>query len=146
MTASTQYASQAMETTTVRPYEISFLIKSEEDLQGVLALLKAHGATVTDEGQVRKLTLAYPIKRVTEGYFGYLKATLSADEVKKLENAARTDKSVLRLLIQTVKAPKAPKVSAKKAAARRERVEKKAPTTASNEDLEKEIERLSTEA
>jgi ribosomal protein S6 len=144
MTETTQYASQAMETGTARQYEISFLVRSEEDVQGVAKLLSAHGAQVTDEGQVRKLNLAYPIKHVTDGYFGFLKATLTAEAVKTLENAARTDKSVLRLLILAESPVKEPKASAKKAAApRRERTEKPAPA-ATNEDLEKAIEELAS--
>jgi ribosomal protein S6 len=132
-----------METTTeVRPYEISFLIRSEEDLQGVVALLKEHGATVTDEGQTRKLALAYPIKRVTDGYFGWLKATMTAENAKLLENASRTSNAALRLLILTDEPIKPAKVSTKKPV-RKERVEK--PVTASNDDLQKEIERLTSE-
>lgn len=146
MPATTQYPSQAMETASLRPYEISYLIRNEEDLKGVVALLTEHGATVVDEGQVRKLSFAYPIKRVTDGYFGFLKATMTAEGVKQLENAARTSQSVLRLLIQVVPPVKAPKTSKKSAAPRRERSEKPAaPVAASNEDLEKELERLTAE-
>lgn len=131
-----------METGTARPYEISFLVRSEEDVQGVASLLAAHGAQVTDEGQVRKLNLAYPIKHVTDGYFGFLKAALTAEGAKRLENAARTDKSVLRLLILADEPAKAPKESAKKKAApRRERAEKPA-AAATNDDLEKAIAEL----
>ena len=39
MTPTTQYASQAMETGTNRPYEISFLVRSEGDVQGVGSLV-----------------------------------------------------------------------------------------------------------
>ena len=146
MPATTQYPSQAMETTQLRPYEISYLIRNEEDLKGVVDLLTEHGATVIDEGQVRKLSFAYPVKRVTDGYFGFLKATLSPEEVKKLENAARTSQTVLRLLIQTDEPVKAPKSSKKAAVPRAARVEKPAaPATASNDDLQKELERLTAE-
>lgn len=139
MTSTTQYASQAMEIGTARTYEISFLVRGEEDVQGVAALLAEHGATVVDEGQVRKLNLAYPIKHVTDGYFGFLKATLTAEGAKALENAARTNKAVLRLLILAEAPVKAPKASdKKKAAPRRERAEKPA-AAATNDDLEKAI-------
>lgn len=132
-----------METGTNRPYEISFLVRTEEDIKVVAALLAEHGAVVIDEGQTRKLSLAYPIKHVTEGYFGFLKVTLSADGAKKLENAARTNKSILRLLILTETPAKEPKASEKKAAPRRERVEKPV-AAATNDDLEKAIEELAS--
>lgn len=143
MQTDTQYASQAMETSALRPYEISFLVKSEENVQDVANLLAEHGAAVIDEGQVRKLNLAYPIKHVTDGYFGFLKATLTAEGAKTLENAARTNKAILRLLILTEAPAKAKVVKAaeKKAAPRRERAEKPA-AAATNDDLEKAIEEL----
>lgn len=137
MSSTTQYASQAMETGITRSYEISFLVRSEGDVQGVASLLAAHGAQVTDEGQVRKLALAYPIKHVNDGYFGYLKASMTAESAKALENAARTDKSVLRLLILT-DAPVKEAKDAPKKAPRRERSEKPA-AAATNDDLEKAI-------
>lgn len=137
MSETTQYASQAMENGT-RPYEISFLVRSEGDVEGVASLLAAHGAQVTDEGQVRKLALAYPIKHVKDGYFGYLKAAMTAEGAKALENAARTDKSVLRLLILSDEPAKEPKEAAPKKPARRPRAEKPA-AAATNEDLEKAI-------
>ncbi len=139
----TEYPAQAMETGTARPYEISFLVRSEEDAQGLAALLSAHGAQVTDEGQVRKLKLAYPIKHVTDGYFGFLKASLTPENAKTLENAARTDKSVLRLLILADEPAKAAKAADdRKKPVRRERAPKAEPTT--NADLEKALEELAS--
>ncbi len=140
MPSTTEYPSQAMETTTLRPYEISFVIRTEEDLKGIVALLTEHGATVTDEGSVKKLALAYPIKHVTEGYFGWLKATMTAEGAKQLENAVRTSSAVLRLLILTDEPVKPAKQTAKKSVRKEVRSEK--PATASNDDLQKEIERL----
>lgn len=132
-----------METGTARPYEISFLVRSEEDVQGVASLLSAHSVQVTDEGQVRKLKLAYPIKHVTDGYFGFLKATMTPENAKMLENAVRTDKAVLRLLI-LADAPAKPKPAAegKRKAPRREHAPK--AETATNADLEKAIEELAS--
>lgn len=128
-----------------RPYEISFLVRSEGDVPAVAALLAEHGAQVTDEGQVRKLALAYPVKKVTEGYFGYLVATMDAESAKKLENSARTTPQVLRLLVLTSKPAKAPKPAAVKRAARREQ-RAAAPAAVSNEDLAKELEKLTAGA
>lgn len=128
-----------------RTYEISFLIRSEEDVPAVTALLGEHGAQVTDEGQIHKLSLAYPVKKVTDGYFGFLMASMDPEAAKKLENSARTSQSVLRMLVLAKKPAKAPKASAKKAAARRERPV--APAAAvSNEDLAKELEKLTADA
>jgi ribosomal protein S6 len=127
-----------------RPYEISFLVRAEEDVPALAALLSEHGAQVTDEGQVRKLALAYPVKKVTEGYFGYLVATMDPESAKKLENSARTFPQVLRLLVLSSEPAKAPKASAVKKAARRERAA--APAAVSNEDLAKELEKLTADA
>lgn len=127
-----------------RTYEISFVLRAEEDLANVVALLKEHGADITDEGQVRKLALAYPIKRVTDGYFGYLMASMEPEAAKKLENTMRTSSAALRLMIQSTKPEKAPK-EVKKSAARRERPA--APAGAvTNDDLQKELEKLTADA
>jgi|GEM_PF-5755872 len=125
-----------------RPYEISFVLRAEDDLSGVVELLKEHGAQITDEGQVRKLALAYPIKRVTEGYFGFLHASLEPDAAKRLENAIRTSDAALRIMIMSVKPEKPAKPAAIRKAARKQRT---APSAASvtNDDLQKELEKLS---
>lgn len=139
MSQDTQYASQAMETSTARPYEVSFLVKTEEDVQEVVSLLGQFEATVTDEGQIKKLSLAYPIKRVTDGYFGYLKASMTPENAKKLETAVLTSKAVLRMLILADEPVKPAKESKK--APRKERAEKPA-AAATNEDLQKALEDL----
>lgn len=126
-----------------RPYEISFLVRSEEDVQAVAALLSEHGVKVTDEGQVRRLNLAYPIRHVTEGYFGYLKALLDPATAKALENAVLTNKAVLRMLILADEPEKARPEKARKPAPAAERAAAPAPAL-SNADLEKELERLTT--
>ena len=74
-----------MSDTQKRLYEISFLLQKEEDVTEVAQLLEEHGATVTDEGEVKKLAFAYPIDRISEGYFGYLHATIDPIKAKEIE-------------------------------------------------------------
>src|SRR5882724_12019583 len=77
-------------------YEVGFLIKAEDAAQDVMRLLKQHGAEIASEGALKTLTLAYPIKKTTSGFFGYIQFRLSPDNINALQHDMRMTPSVLR--------------------------------------------------
>jgi ribosomal protein S6 len=95
---------QTSELSEKKPYELSFLVNNEGDMQEILKLLAQHQIEIRGEGSLRKLNLAYPIKRASEAYFGYMNFTGMPSAVKSLERDLNTNAAVLRALI--VKLPK----------------------------------------
>ncbi|MBI4086035.1 MAG: 30S ribosomal protein S6 [Candidatus Liptonbacteria bacterium] len=89
------------ETNDRKSYEIAFLVRSEEDAQQVIKLLKAAGAEVALEGAISKLNLAYPIKKEHSAHFGYFHFLLETEKVKQLEDSVRINSLILRSLIIT---------------------------------------------
>jgi len=80
-------------------YELAILLKSEEQVTEMSAYLGQHQATLSGEPKVKKLALAYPVKKEKEAIFvSYLFSAIPTD-AKKLEQdlAVRTD--VLRSMI-----------------------------------------------
>ena len=50
-----------------KEYELALLLKSEENLAGVLALVSAHDAEGITEARAKRLQLAYEIKEAHRG-------------------------------------------------------------------------------
>ena len=90
-----------MDEVELKDYEISFLLAQENGAEDVLKLLKREGAEIIFEGQLKKITLAYKIKKQSEAYFGYLHFRISKDKVKSLENDLLTTSTILRFIIIT---------------------------------------------
>jgi len=47
----------------IRNYELAFILK-KEDVTPVFQLLKQKGLTITNEGTLQKIDLAYPIQKL----------------------------------------------------------------------------------
>ncbi|PIP46558.1 MAG: hypothetical protein COX15_00295 [Candidatus Colwellbacteria bacterium CG23_combo_of_CG06-09_8_20_14_all_42_19] len=90
-----------MEETTKRAYEISYLLKSEEDVGVIVKLLSDLGAEIVNESAVSEIKLSYPIKKEIRACFGYLHFNLDTESVKKLNGALQLNSKVLRFLIIT---------------------------------------------
>lgn len=84
-----------------RSYEISFLLRSEEDVQTVVRHLSDRGAEIVAEGAVEKIRLAYPIEKENEAFFGYIHFAMDPAEIVALHDAMQLDKKVIRFLIVT---------------------------------------------
>ncbi len=92
---------RSMEETIRRAYEISYLLKVEEDVGVVVNLLSQLGAEIINEGTIGEIRLAYPIKKETKAYFGYLHFNLDAELITKLRDELYLESKVLRFLIVT---------------------------------------------
>lgn len=136
-----------------RGYEFSFLVAREEDVAEVTKLLGQHSATVTAEGPVRHIQLAYPIEKRTEAFFGFLHVKLAPEHAKQLEKDAHLNNVILRFLLALLPstpqpAPPRPRSTEERPGAPvTERTALPRPAVVeggalSNEELEKKIEEI----
>ncbi len=133
-------------------YEISFLVKSEDDIQGVLSFLTQHNAEAITEPRAKKLALAYEIQKCTEAVFVYCNFKAAGVDAKKLEQNLTMKHDVLRSIILSlpskirVETPREGTPAKTERAPRmtdtREEVKISSPRTLSNEALEKKIEEI----
>lgn len=130
-----------MDEVELKDYEISFLLGQEKDAEDVLKLLKREEAEIIFEGTLKKIPLAYKIKKQNEAYFGYLHFRMSKDKIKSLEKDLLTASGVLRSLIITP-----PFVRSKPEPKARPRIAPAPPAQVgvplSNEALERKIEEI----
>jgi len=131
-----------------KAYEISFVAAAEEDVKTLAEALKGFGAEITFESPLSKISLAYPIEKKEEAYFGYFHLSFQPEEIVKLEKQFRVQPVVLRFLIITppfVKArerrPYSPSPR-RKAAFTPSTTERKQPSHLSNEALEKQLKEI----
>ena len=129
-------------------YEIAFLAASEDAAQELVSLLKRHHAEITQEGPLKRIRLAYKIKKETQAHFGFLQFRALPDVAKALEQELRTKQSVLRFLV--VKLPKTaprkvnlePFTKPSRPVTRTTPLAKPVVPALSNEALEKKIEEI----
>ncbi|MBI3589004.1 MAG: 30S ribosomal protein S6 [Candidatus Liptonbacteria bacterium] len=129
-------------------YEIAFLGRDESIVATLTKLLKQHEFEVVGEGTLKKITLAYKIKKEEYGHFGYLHFAGNPENLSALSHNLKTNPSLIRFLIVTppfvktkspitngfkprIKAP-SPKID----------LEERPSLPISNEALEKKIEEI----
>lgn len=88
-----------MEDKEKKEYEISFLVRQEEEAKEVASALKRHGAEISYEGPLNKIHLAYPIKRETNAHFGFFWFFAAPEAIAQVEHDLRLSKEVLRFLV-----------------------------------------------
>jgi len=86
---------------TVKPYEISFLLKGEEDVALVIKKLSQNGAEIINEGQVSYIRLAYPINKEESAYFGYVHFKVEPAAIKVITDSLKLEPKILRFLVVT---------------------------------------------
>ncbi|TSC88786.1 MAG: 30S ribosomal protein S6 [Parcubacteria group bacterium Gr01-1014_3] len=134
-----------------KEYEIAFLLDSAEAEAEITNLLAKIKAEVTTAKPISEISLAYPIKKHTSAYFGFIRFKAMTNEVAEVKAALRHNAKVLRSLV-TVYIP------VKLRAIRTRSVERAAESTTtaiakkepsvgstgavSNEELEKTLEEI----
>ena len=83
-------------------YEMSFLVKDENDALHGAELIKKFSGTVVKEPVLRRIALSYPIKKHTSAVFGFLTFHMAGDSVKAMEHDLRTDAVIIRALIISI--------------------------------------------
>jgi len=85
----------------IKPYEISFLLKNEEDAALVVKKLSDHGAEIIGEGAVSYIRLTYPIKKEESAYFGYVHFKAAPEAIKSVSDSLKLETKILRFLVFT---------------------------------------------
>lgn len=88
-----------------KTYELAVLVKTEDDLPLVMALVRQHKGEVVMEPRTKKLALAYEIKKHKEAVFAYCHLKASGEEMKSLEHDLNTSPTVIRSLVIASPAP-----------------------------------------
>lgn len=89
-----------MEETTKKKYEISFLLKTEESLSEVFAILERYGAEIEKkENLLKKIALAYRIKKYKEAFFGFVIFMAEPKDISLISKELNLNNEILRSLI-----------------------------------------------
>ncbi|MBM3257479.1 MAG: hypothetical protein FJY98_04130 [Candidatus Liptonbacteria bacterium] len=130
----------------LREYELAFLVREEAEVKDVATRAAQYGR-VTNPGLVKKLSLAYPIKKVTSGYFGFLRLEAMPEAIVRLEKDFEIWQQILRFLVIRLYGEKAE--GAPEGGEKPKRGSRSAPRTEAapggsltNEALEKKIEEI----
>lgn len=132
-----------------KSYEISFLVRNENDVQAVLSHLSRIGAEILNEGNASEIKLAYPIKKTHSACFGWICFDVVPEKIAELNSALMLDEKIIRHLVITPPITKTEKKrSGKSSPARTEAATDSAQTAGSNsgelsnEELEKKLEEI----
>lgn len=128
----------------LREYEVAFLVRDEASAQDASARVAQYG-TITSQGAVKRLAFAYPVKKETSGFFGFLRLQALPEAITRLEKDFEMAQPILRVLVT--------RISDKKEGAAEEGRPKRVMRTApraeaapggalTNEALEKKIEEI----
>ncbi len=88
-----------------KEYELALLLKSEDNLAGVLALVAQHNGEGLSEPRAKRLQLAYEIKKYNEAVFVYFTFKVFGDDIKALEHDLNARADVLRFMVIASPAP-----------------------------------------
>jgi len=131
-------------------YEIAFLVKSEEDQEGIIKILRNFQLPVIDGDRISKIKLAYPIKKENFAYSGYLHFSGSPQDIGNLTESLKNEPKILRFSVITQPIVKkderrvVERVSSRQTQEAAPQLPKKTPRTEalSNEALEKKLEEI----
>lgn len=90
-----------MEEKTSKPYEIGYLVRSEEGTSALIGHLKRLGAEILSEGELRSIKLSYPVQHLSSAYFGYIHFEINPELIGSLNDALKLDDQITRFLIIT---------------------------------------------
>lgn len=90
-----------MEEAIRRVYEISYLLKTEEDAGLVVKVLSDLGADIVNESAISEIKLSYPIKKEVKAFFAHLHFSLDPELIIKLKDKLQLNSKILRFLIIT---------------------------------------------
>jgi ribosomal protein S6 len=139
---------------TTKVYEISVLLRREEDLEAFFSHLAKAKAAIKEKSLPAKIRLAYPIAKETSAVFVTAVFEVDPQAIAPLQKALQLDPSILRVLIITPPIEKeerrprpdrrerpVPAPENKKVESQKERPASE-PEILSNELLEKKLEEI----
>jgi len=137
-----------------KEYEIAFLVKEEQDAQNIKQDALRLGFSITEQGETKRITLAYPIEKEQGAWFGFFRATAASDAIKGLSDELSLNASCIRNMIvsdppqKTVERPMRPLSGSQRPTIRKQEIsQKEIPAQTSgnmvtNEELEKKLEEI----
>jgi ribosomal protein S6 len=85
----------------LKKYEISCISSDDTALTLLRGILEKRKIAITEESKMVAVRLAYPVKKQTSGFFGYMHFTTLPREIEKLEKDVAGVSSIIRFLIVT---------------------------------------------
>lgn len=127
-----------------KTYEIGFLLRDPDAEKEVLSLIFQHRGSVINKSQIKAIKLAYPVKKATSAYFGYVQFELLPENLEKLTHSLRLNQSIIRFIAITWLPVK--KVSERKLRSKKiSRIEAVPKSSLTNEILEEKLAALESE-
>lgn len=142
------------ETLQAKEYEIAFLTKEEDGAQAIRKSAEDFGFSITNPGEIRHITLAYPIEKEQGAWFGYFRFSASPEAIKGFSDELSLESVCLRHLIvsdppqKSVERPMRPtpikRTQAKESLSPQSEAPEQKPQTdmVTNEELEKKLEEI----
>ncbi|MEE9591020.1 MAG: 30S ribosomal protein S6 [Thermodesulfobacteriota bacterium] len=92
-----------------RPYELIFILKPDVDediskviIQKITDIVKKYKGEISSVDDWGKRKMAYPIQKLNEGRYIFVKLSSPSDTIRKIERLLRVNENVIRYM--TVKA------------------------------------------
>ncbi len=83
-----------------KEYELSILLKDEAGLEAVREILRTSGLDITDQTELKHITLAYPIKKETMAYMTTMRCVTQPDaDLKEMRKHLEVSPQCLRFLL-----------------------------------------------
>jgi len=138
-------------------YELSFLLKEEGDATQLQQLLSQHGCEVSLASDIKRIALAYPIKKETSAFFGYVHINANPEDLTALVHQLELEPWCLRTLVvgeqyrRIIETPERIVSRGSRVDSRGEGEEEKTPSPSpskqrgdavTNEELEKKLEEI----
>lgn len=126
-------------------YELAFWLKDESDASKIKSIMDDLGLQPFLTSELRHLQFAYPINKLTAGYFGFIHFEGLPENVSALNHALKVENACLRYIISKNPIKKMevremrrpiPEKKAEKPA------EPKSSEVVTNEELEKKLEEI----
>lgn len=84
-----------------KEYEISVLLKNEEDIKEMRDLMKKHGFEITFESPFKRMSLSYEIKKETSAVFGWFYILSETSAIKDFTKEIKVEPWCIRSLVIT---------------------------------------------
>jgi len=82
-------------------YEIAFLVKDPEEEKSIADLINQYKGKIFQTSPLKEVRLAYPIKKNTAAYFGYIQFELLPSDIEKISQSLKLNPLILRYLTIT---------------------------------------------
>lgn len=127
-----------------KEYEIGYMIKAADALAEIEKVLSSEQADVVNKSQPREMRLAYPVKKHTTAFFGFIIFKVMPEAIARMKKVLQLREGVLRFII----VKPASKKIAKQVASKEEKTNEsptmdvQLPRVLTNEALEEKLEEI----